>query len=152
MPAAGPQAVLRVGVGEQLDGASIRSRSSAATSTTCSQPFLVVRTRSWVAATSPAISESLAFTSDSGNVLIDQNRSPPGEGEPVPFVTSPLADGAGRPLSARRVEALRFSPAGHPNVPDEAGHAFAAGTNPMLLRATRRRWCMRRSSGWRVSW
>ena len=52
--------------------ASIDSRSSAATSTTYSRPFLVMRTRSWVVATSSAISDSRALTSDSGSVVIDQ--------------------------------------------------------------------------------
>lgn len=51
--------------------ASMDSRSEDARRTTYSRPFRVTWTRSCVRATSSAISESRALTSESGNVVID---------------------------------------------------------------------------------
>lgn len=70
---------------------SLDSRSSAATRTTYSQPLLITCTRSYLVATSSVISESRDSTSDSRNVVMEENAGPPLLRPPLNPVFLPLA-------------------------------------------------------------
>jgi hypothetical protein len=126
--------------------ASSDSRSSAEINTTYSRPFRVMCTRSWVRSTSSATSESLAFASDSGMVVIDQNSSLRGSGCQALHVTNLFERPEAVPLGAQRLARVLHPPELQPFSELDSAASIAALDGVMCWPSVVIRICRSRAS------